>query len=105
MAQPNQVSPTPTEYGAAITTNTTTQVYTGPCIFDGISVTAVGTGSSAAVYDNTSATGNPVVLVATTVLGVIPTIGDGILFGKGICIVSSGTGAATFTPLFARYIP
>jgi hypothetical protein len=106
MSQPNQVSPTPSEHGTPITTNSTTLVQPGPAIFDGFNTVVAGATSTITVYDNTTATGTPVFVGTANTVGYTPAgPGDGILMGTGICIVQAGGTAGTIIPLYSRYIP
>ncbi len=106
MSQPNQVSPTPSTHSAAITSNATTTIVSGPCIFDGVVVTNAGTTWTWQAFDSTTGSGFALTDNNTaTVDAALYSPGDGILCANGITVVTAGTTPGSLYVLYSTYIP
>lgn len=78
---------------AAITTNTGTQVKTGPGVLMGLSVTNAGSGWTATFYDGTGTSGKELAVVDLTVG---PVVFPQLRFTAGLFVETAGTTAGSF---------
>ena len=77
----------------AITTNTNTQIKTGPGVLTGLSVITAGTAWTATIYDGTSASGTELAVVDLNTVG--PITFPVLRFTTGLFIVTAGTTAGS----------
>lgn len=83
--------------GTAITTNTSTQVKTGPGILKGLSVNTAGSSWTATIYDGTSTSGKWLYTVNLNTVG--PVTFPDTIFNTGLFIVTAGTTAGSVKPV------
>lgn len=83
--------------GSAITTNTGTQVKTGPGVLLGLSVLTAGTAWTVDIYDGTSASGSHLFHVTADTVG--PVTFAPTRFVSGLFVVTAGTTPGSVRPL------
>lgn len=79
---------------AYIATNTTTQVYTGPCVLKSIIVNTAAAGSISVIDNTTGSTVNVAILKASVAEG---TYTYNLVMRKGIRIITAGATDITVT--------
>lgn len=83
-----------------ITTSTNTQVKAAPGVFLGLSVNTPQSGDTAVVYDNTACSGTLIGTFSTAAIGVVSAAPQGIAFGTGLCVTTTGGTPANVTILY-----